>query len=31
MSVLCPPLSFSDDDMEEEKEELSNALVPSLK
>jgi hypothetical protein len=26
-----PPLSFSDDNVEEEKEELSNELVASLK
>jgi hypothetical protein len=31
MSMLCPPLPFSDDDKEEEKEELSNSLVASLK
>jgi hypothetical protein len=33
--MLCPPLSFSNDDVEEEKEkekeELSNELVASLK
>jgi hypothetical protein len=29
--MLCPPLPFFDDDMEEEKEELSNELVVSLK
>jgi hypothetical protein len=29
--MLCPPLPFSDDNMEEEKEEHSNKLVASLK
>jgi predicted trehalose synthase len=29
--MLYPPLPFSDDDVEEEKEELSNELVASLK
>jgi hypothetical protein len=29
--MLCPLLPFSDDDVEEEKEELSNELVASLK
>jgi hypothetical protein len=29
--MLCPSLSFSDDDVEEEKEELSNELVVTLK
>jgi hypothetical protein len=29
--MLYPPLSFSNDDVEEEKEELSNELVASLK
>jgi hypothetical protein len=29
--MLYPPLSFSDDDVEEEKEELSNELVASPK
>jgi hypothetical protein len=30
-SMLCPLLSFSNDYVEEEKEELSNELVASLK
>jgi hypothetical protein len=30
-SMLYPPLSFSDNDVEEEKVELSNELVASLK
>jgi hypothetical protein len=30
-SMLCPPLLFFDDDVEEEKEELPNELVASLK
>jgi hypothetical protein len=29
--MLCPPLPFSDDDVEAEKEELSNELKVSLK
>jgi hypothetical protein len=29
--MLYPPLPFSDDDLEEEKEVLSNKLVASLK
>jgi hypothetical protein len=29
--MLYPPLSFSNDDVEEEKEELSNELMVSLK
>jgi hypothetical protein len=29
--MLYPPLSFSNDDVEEEKEELSNELIVSLK
>jgi predicted nucleic acid-binding Zn-ribbon protein len=29
--LLYPPLPFSDDDIKEEKEELSNELVASLK
>jgi predicted trehalose synthase len=29
--MLCPLLPFSDDDVEEEKEELSNELMASLK
>jgi hypothetical protein len=29
--MLYPLLAFSDDDLEEEKEELSNELVASIK
>jgi uncharacterized protein involved in exopolysaccharide biosynthesis len=29
--MLYPPLPFSDDDVEEEKEELSNEIMASLK